>query len=225
MFNIQDIILRVPNMLSGGECDALIEYHKANEDQYESEYCPDANTGENTYSSFKMITLESYTEEHDIVHRAMTSMIEKWQTHLEGFDAFHVPLLSTRLNYSHKYRLLKYDVGNKIHPHTDFSDYTYASCTFNLNDDYEGGVFSFWNGQHNIELKKGDGMIWPADYFWVHEVTPITEGSRYSTNSFIRSIDSELHDETNTTIYDELRNRTIDTTHKEYGQYFWRGVI
>ena len=68
-------------------------------------------------------------------------------------------------------------------------------------------------------------MIWPADYFWVHEVTPITEGSRYSTNSFIRSIDSELPDETNTNIYDELRNRTIDTTHKEYGQYFWRGVI
>ena len=48
MFNIQDIILRVPNMLSGGECDALIEYHKANEDQYTSEYCTDANPGENT---------------------------------------------------------------------------------------------------------------------------------------------------------------------------------
>jgi hypothetical protein len=37
-------------------------------------------------------------------------------------------------------------------------------------------------------LKAGEAMIWPADYFWVHEVEPVITGVRYSTNSFLMSI-------------------------------------
>ena len=31
-------------------------------------------------------------------------------------------------------------------------------------------------------------MIFPAGYLWVHEVTPITKGVRYSVNTFLQSI-------------------------------------
>ena len=30
-------------------------------------------------------------------------------------------------------------------------------------------------------------MIWPADFFWVHEVEEITDGTRYSANTFLCS--------------------------------------
>ncbi len=35
-------------------------------------------------------------------------------------------------------------------------------------------------------------MIWPADYFWVHEVEEIQSGTRYSVNCFIRSTPQSL---------------------------------
>tara|TARA_Y100001951_G_C11261179_1_gene252625 strand:- start:408 stop:1058 length:651 start_codon:yes stop_codon:yes gene_type:complete len=216
MFKIQDILLRVPNTLSNQECKLLIDYHKKHEKKVDLEHCPEANTGIDTYSSFKRIVLPRDTKVHTLVHKKTRMMVKKWLDHLKKFKAFHVPLLSQRLNYSHMYRLLKYEVGAKIHPHTDFDDYTYASCTFNLNDKYTGGEFKFWNGQYNVTLKKGEGMIWPADYFWIHEVSPIKTGVRYSTNCFIQSVDLDLSQEINKQAYTQATARAATQP-----QYFW----
>ena len=82
---------------------------------------------------------------------------------------------------------MKYETGQWIHPHTDHDPHVYGSCTINLNNDYEGGVFAFWGGKHKVELKRGDCMIWPADFLWVHEVEEITRGTRYSVNCFLRN--------------------------------------
>lgn len=121
-------------------------------------------------------------------------MINDYHRYLDKFEAFHT-LHRSAMTYSHMYRLLKYEVGAKIHPHIDHSPFVYGSCTFNLNDDYEGGQFAFFRGKHKVDLRRGDAMIWPADYFWVHEVEPITRGTRYSTNSFLQSIpESVLRD-------------------------------
>ena len=85
------------------------------------------------------------------------------------------------------YRIIKYKKGQWIHPHTDHDPNVYGSCTINLNEDYDGGIFSFWGGKHKVELKRGDCMIWPADFLWVHEVEEITRGTRYSVNCFLRN--------------------------------------
>ena len=37
-------------------------------------------------------------------------------------------------------------------------------------------------------------MIWPADFFWVHEVKEITSGTRYSVNCFLRDSPQFLPD-------------------------------
>ena len=80
---------------------------------------------------------------------------------------------------------MKYETGAKIHPHTDHIPNIYGSITFNLNNDYEGGEFKFFNGNYTVSLNKGDALIFPADYFWVHEIPPVTKGVRYSLNSFL----------------------------------------
>ena len=57
-------------------------------------------------------------------------------------------------------------------------------------------------------------MIWPADYFWVHEVSPIKTGVRYSTNCFIMSLDKDLSDDVKNQIYHDAAIRT--PTHPQY---------
>lgn len=207
-------------MMSDEECELLINYHKEYEKASVLEHCDEANTGVDTESTFKCLSLPPKSKEHELVHKKTKAMIENWLLHLDKFKAFHLPLFSKCLNFSHMYRLLKYEKGAKIHPHSDFCDYTYASCTFNLNDDYTGGEFGFWNGQHTVKLKKGEGMIWPADFFWVHEVNPIKTGVRYSTNSFIQSVDTDLVQEMNEQTYSKARTRSLN-----HPQYFWNEEI
>jgi len=187
-FGITDLIYRVPNFLSDSECDSLIKEYEERSTYAELEHCLDANTGIDTYSTFTRLSLDEGTESYNFMFRKTEEAVNGYIKHLDSFGNFHSPLLRKAFLYSHAFRLLKYGVGDKIHPHTDHDTYIYGSVTFNLNDDYTGGVFKFFNGDYEVHLQKGEMMIWPADFFWVHEITPVETGCRYSTNSFLTSI-------------------------------------
>lgn len=190
---LTDLILHVPGFLSAEHCDFLIEEHRRFESQADLEHCPEANTNVDTYSSYQRIVLTPHTEAWNIVHSATETMINRYHQYLETFGAFHIGRRGSMI-YSHMYRLLKYPVGAKIHPHTDHDAFIYGSCTFNLNEDYEGGEFAWFKGQHRVKLGRGDALIFPADFFWVHEVEEVTRGVRYSTNSFLQSIPQHLRE-------------------------------
>ena len=187
MFDITKLILKIPNFLTPEECDILIKEHKRKEEEAVLEECQHANTGIVTESTFRAIYLEPRTLEFDLVKTKTKEAVKKYSEYLLSSGCFHKNLAET-FKYSHDYRLLKYEKGAKIHPHTDHDSHVYGSITFNLNEDYEGGDFKFFNGNHTVSLAKGDVMLFPADYFWVHEVTPILSGVRYSTNSFLTNI-------------------------------------
>ena len=184
---LTDLIYHQPKFLTNEECDFLIEESNKRHNEYLLESCPEASTGINTESTFLKVDLAIGTEAWNIVHTATEKMINQYHDYLDTFDAFHT-LFRGALLYSHVYRLLKYEKGASIHPHSDHDPYVYGSCTFNLNDNYSGGEFAWFKGKHTLNLGKGDALIFPADYFWVHEVKPITSGVRYSTNSFLQRI-------------------------------------
>lgn len=205
MFNITDLIYKVPNFLTDEECDSLISEYNKREDESGLEHCQDANTGIDTYSSFNVIQLNKGTSSFDLVFKKTEEAINCYCDYLQSFNSFHMPLIrEASMRYSHTFRLMKYEVGSKIHPHTDHDPFVYGSITFNLNEDYTGGIFSFFNGKHEVDLKKGDMMIWPADYFWVHEVKPIESGVRYSTNGFLQALPIEISRYAKKTAYDIL---------------------
>ena len=57
----------------------------------------------------------------------------------------------------------------------------------NLNEDYEGGEFRFFDGQIKEVFKTGDAMLFPAEPIWIHGTEPVTKGTRYSINCFLHS--------------------------------------
>ena len=82
--------------------------------------------------------------------------------------------------------LLKYEVGGKYEIHTDHSHQSQRTLTFilNLNEDYEGGDFVFYN-QNNTEMKrvkckKATCIMFPSNFQYPHRIEPITKGTRYS---------------------------------------------
>ena len=53
-----------------------------------------------------------------------------------------------------------------------------------LNDDFDGGEFVMFN-DYNIELKKGDLLVFPSNFMYPHKVEPVTKGTRYSYISWV----------------------------------------
>ena len=192
-FDITKLILHKPKFLSKKECKSLIEYYEDNKKRKEKEHCAHAKTGIDTTSTMDVIDIKYGSEAEKFVAGKTEKMINLYHKHTDKFKMFHV-LRKNTLLYSHMLRLMKYETGAWIHPHTDHAPYIYGSCSFNLNEEYEGGEFAFFRGKKKIKLKRGDALIWPADFFWVHEVNPITKGVRYSTNSFLLSIPNSIRE-------------------------------
>ena len=53
-----------------------------------------------------------------------------------------------------------------------------------LNDDYEGGELIMLEDK-KIDTKKGDLIIFPSNFLYPHEITPVTKGVRYSYVSWV----------------------------------------
>ena len=195
-FPIEKLILHKKNFLSKKECNSIIQYYEDNKEKKDTEHCDHAVTGVDTTSTMDVVNIEYGTEIEKLVAGKTEDMINLYHDYTEKFKMFHIHRKTTLL-FSHQLRLMKYEKGAWIHPHTDHNTYIYGSCSFNLNNEYEGGEFQFFNGKKKIKLGRGDALIWPADYFWVHQVTPITEGVRYSSNSFLQSVPDSIRNNIN----------------------------
>jgi hypothetical protein len=186
---LSDLIYRKKNLLTAEQCQFLIdEYEKINNKFQESTV--NAITGNKTTSTYKRGVLTDGSEAQSLLYTATNTIIREYLDYLDSFDSFNIWIRSSML-YSHMFRLLKYDTGNSIPPHTDQSPFINGSCSIALNNNYTGGDFVFWNGRHRIQLDAGEGLIFPAGYIWVHEVEEIKSGARYSYNSFLTNIKPE----------------------------------
>ena len=186
MFDITKLALKIPNFLTHGECDGLINEFEHRKEEALLERSANSKSNKIEPSSFKVVSLKPYTENFNLMRKKTKIAVNSYLNYLDQPKYFFTEQLRSCLRFSHNYRIMKYETGAEIHPHSDHESGTYGSISFNLNEGYEGGEFKFFNGNHTIKLNKGDALIFPADYFWVHEVTPVIKGCRYSVNSFIK---------------------------------------
>ena len=80
------------------------------------------------------------------------------------------------------YELLRYKEGQFYIQHIDSfkARPRSVSCSFILNDDYEGGEFAFFDRELKYKLKKGSCIMFPSNFMYPHEIMPVTSGTRYS---------------------------------------------
>ena len=84
-------------------------------------------------------------------------------------------------------KFIRYHPGQKMQNHCDhisslFDDgkgIPILSIIGLLNDDYEGGDLIMFEDK-KIDTKKGDLLIFPSNFLYPHEITPVTKGVRYS---------------------------------------------
>lgn len=81
------------------------------------------------------------------------------------------------------YDLLKYMEGGFHEEHIDQHPQEpsrFISVLFVLNDDYEGGELAFFKKSYIPKVKKNQCIVFPSNFLFPHQVTPVTKGIRYS---------------------------------------------
>ena len=80
------------------------------------------------------------------------------------------------------FELLRYSPGGYYRVHTDSFKRVPRSlaCSFTLNNDFEGGEWSFFGGAKVLRPAVGSIVIFPANFMYPHEITEVRNGTRYS---------------------------------------------
>lgn len=91
-------------------------------------------------------------------------------------------------NSGYDHLLYKGDESNEYQEHVDHSQFNklrVLSCSLLLNDNYEGGNFSFFGGEHVISRLAYSAIVFPSNPCFPHAITPIYQGDRHSIISWV----------------------------------------
>ena len=113
-------------------------------------------------------------ELYSLIHKAHLKIMPKIYGH------YHPYLPTDCYDKYSGYYLCKYPEGGYLTKHVDLDgDAGSTTVSFNINDDYEGGELCFWD-KHIVEKHANCMHVSPSNHLFMHEVKPITKGTRYS---------------------------------------------
>lgn len=101
---------------------------------------------------------------------------------IHGIDKYKEkhPLLHHEIDTG--YQLLRYKENQFYTQHIDSfkQEQRSVSISIQLNEDYDGGEFAFFDREMMIRTKTGSIIMFPSNFMYPHEVMPVIKGTRYS---------------------------------------------
>jgi hypothetical protein len=206
---ITDLIYRIDNLVPKDVCQLLTTFYEKYEYLAMTETSYKFKDKKNKRDNFRCINLSKLTNEDFIKHpfykngyegdipieefnkifsiarQYISIMITNYVVHIQ--KNISPTFTNLFINQTDNIRILKYNKGDYIGDHTDVGPSIRASCTLNLNEDYEGGEFRFFDGKVKHKFKTGDAMLFPAEPIWIHGTEPVTKGTRYAVNCFLKN--------------------------------------
>lgn len=179
MNQLKDYILLVPDIIPNELCDSVLAEYKESDDWINAtiKNGKDLNVRncQTIGISFNSI-IEKNRETRQKLDQDLFSCAAK------AIQEYRRNFINCNIEEDSGYDLLKYDVGSFYITHTDsFKDRPRAvSCSFALNDDFDGGEFAFFDRELTYKLKKGSCIMFPSNFMYPHEIMPVTSGTRYS---------------------------------------------
>ena len=170
MILIQDYIKCYENILDPEVCERIIK-----EENYDFKR---ATIHGGITSSARKCYAQFVDKKFDsILYESFGKILKLYR---EEFVNFSTGLTCEDTGYQHLWYKGMEEGEYKEHTdHFDLQPRT-LSCSLILNDDYDGGDFSFFNGEHIIPKKTGDAVVFPSNFCFPHSVTPVTSGDRHS---------------------------------------------
>lgn len=177
---LEDYIYVVKNALDYQTCDDMLNEFVSS-DEWEDTVVGSGNIEKTIRNCETIIISYSHViqKNKDIRHKLDNVIFDGASKCIKEYNT---KFSHCRIEEDSGYELLKYPEGCFYTEHTDsFKARPRAvSCSFILNDDFEGGEFAFFNRELKYKLEKGDALLFPSNFMYPHEVMPVTKGTRYS---------------------------------------------
>lgn len=184
MKNLTDYILTVKNVLEPEEFYKLLDYCKATHFPRGEVHSPKITTFHQDVQRGMIDFTQEENEISNLIRDAFIYGLEKskefYDYLIPNEDIEYIDYGFGFYRYVSGYWLLKYDVGDYMLSHSDFDGEAGSiTMTLNINDDFEGGDFVFWD-EYQLPKIKNSLHIFPSCFLYPHKVTKITKGTRYS---------------------------------------------
>tara|TARA_R110002020_G_scaffold302501_1_gene517856 strand:+ start:3140 stop:3679 length:540 start_codon:yes stop_codon:yes gene_type:complete len=120
----------------------------------------------------------------DKIFKAVSKILQQYSNE---FEYFSLGLSPEDTGYTH----LLYESSEKggYKKHVDHFDLypRVLSCSFLLNDNYEGGNLSFFEKKDEVIFpnKAGSAIVFPSNFCFPHAVLPVTKGNRHAIITWI----------------------------------------
>lgn len=128
---------------------------------------------------------EKFAKMDGEIFKVMSSAKDKYIETLEKKrNIVHLPVVQS----DEGYQLLHYSEGYYFKEHADDNGglKRVLTCTLNISDDHDGGLFRFLRGEFDVRLNAGDAVLFPSNFMFPHEVTEITRGERHAIVTWFR---------------------------------------
>lgn len=183
---LKKYIMIVKNALSKEDCKLVLKEYKKSDD-----WIPAAVGGGGIRPDIRNVSTIGMSQQpvieknHDKRRQIDAMLFERTNKLINTYISTH-PFSS--ITQDTGYDLLRYETGGFYVQHTDsFTDAPREiSCSLLLNDKFEGGLFSFFNGKISYKLDRGDAILFPSNFLYPHEITAVTNGTRYSIITWFR---------------------------------------
>lgn len=178
-FDTRDYIVVLENIVSNELCDEIINEY-VNDKNWVNTITNDGvrqdiRRCDSIYISDASIIQQNKEKRKSIDEKIFTCAVSSIERYIKKFRPASVQGDSG-------YTLLRYKEGEFYTEHTDH--YLQAprivSCSFTLNDDFEGGDFGFFNRELIYKPPKGSALMFPSNFMYPHEIIPVIKGIRYS---------------------------------------------
>lgn len=181
---IKDYIVVIEDSITHSLCDAIIKEFN-NEEEWEKTVIGNGQVNDKIRTAETIIISYPHVIEKNVkvrknldtyIYLSVANVLKKYN---EKF-----PLC--RIEEDSGYELLRYKEGQFYTQHTDsFKARPRAvSCSFALNDDFEGGEWGFFDREMVIKAPKGSAVLFPSNFMYPHEIMPVTKGTRYSITTW-----------------------------------------
>jgi len=176
MNNITDYIICFEDVLDKKTCIDII--NNADISKFKK-----ATVGDEKQSSHRNCYSKKLNDKYDKkIYEGVSKILHKY---VKSFPYFSTGLTIEDTGYGHL--VYKGSEKGEYKTHVDHYDLypRVLSCSFILNDEYDGGDFSFFEGKHIVKKKAGSVVVFPSNFCFPHAVTPVTNGNRHAIITWI----------------------------------------
>jgi predicted 2-oxoglutarate/Fe(II)-dependent dioxygenase YbiX len=180
MKNLTDYIRVFENIVPNELCDAILREF-SDEEEWQQTVVANGKVHSDIRSAETVVISYPHVIEKNVGVRKKLDL-EIFNSASTAITKYNEKFPLARIQEDSGYEMLRYKEGQFYTEHTDsFKDRPRAvSCSFALNDEYEGGEWAFFNREKIIKVPKGAAVLFPSNFMYPHEIMPVTKGTRYS---------------------------------------------